>query len=76
MKISGRMVTPGGVVEGSLSIVDGRIAGIRKGKGEDRWILPGFVDIHTHGGGGGLAEPCIFYVGISPNADWVLGLCW
>ncbi len=52
MRISGRMVTPAGVVEGSLSIVDGMIAGIRKGKAEDRWILPGFVDIHTHGGGG------------------------
>jgi N-acetylglucosamine-6-phosphate deacetylase len=40
-------------VEGSLSTEDGKIAAIRKGKADrTRWILPGFVDIHTHGGGG------------------------
>ncbi|GIH11480.1 N-acetylglucosamine-6-phosphate deacetylase [Rhizocola hellebori] len=52
MRISGRIVTPTGIVEGSLSIADGKIVAIRKGKAEAQWILPGFVDIHTHGGGG------------------------
>jgi N-acetylglucosamine-6-phosphate deacetylase len=52
MKVSGRIVTPTGVVEGSLSIADAKITSIRKGRSDGRWILPGFVDIHTHGGGG------------------------
>jgi N-acetylglucosamine-6-phosphate deacetylase len=52
MRISGRLVTPKGVVEGSLTVQDGQIAAIRRGKAADQWILPGFVDIHTHGGGG------------------------
>ncbi len=52
MKLSGRIVTPKGIVEGSLSIEDGKIASIRKGKAADQWIVPGFVDIHNHGGGG------------------------
>jgi len=52
VKLSGRIVTPKGVVEGSLTVQDGQIAAIRRGKAKDQWILPGFVDIHTHGGGG------------------------
>lgn len=53
MRLNGRIVIPAGVVEGSLTIEDGRIAAIRKGKIRDeQWIVPGFVDIHTHGGGG------------------------
>lgn len=52
MRLSGRIVTPKGVVEGSLTVQDGQIAAIRRGKAADLWILPGFVDIHTHGGGG------------------------
>jgi N-acetylglucosamine-6-phosphate deacetylase len=53
MRLNGRIVTPAGVVEGSLTIEDGRIAAIRKGKiTDEQWIIPGFVDIHTHGGGG------------------------
>lgn len=63
MRISGRMVTPSGVVDGSLSIVDGKIAGMRKGKAGPRWILPGFVDMHTHGGGG-----CTFTTGDADQA--------
>ncbi len=52
MKISGRIVTTTGIVEGTLTVEEGKIAAIRKGKAENKWILPGFVDIHTHGGGG------------------------
>lgn len=50
--ISGRIVTPSGVVEGRVTVEDGRIASIERGKAEDQWVLPGFVDIHNHGGGG------------------------
>jgi N-acetylglucosamine-6-phosphate deacetylase len=52
MRLSGRIVTPKGVVEGSLTVENGQIAAIRRGRAADQWILPGFVDIHTHGGGG------------------------
>jgi N-acetylglucosamine-6-phosphate deacetylase len=53
MKLTGRIVTPGGVVEGALTIEGGRITVIDPGPADtDQWIVPGFVDIHTHGGGG------------------------
>lgn len=53
MKLSGRIVTPAGVIQGSLTIEGGRIAEIKKGRTTDeQWIVPGFVDIHNHGGGG------------------------
>ena len=53
MKLTGRIVTPGGVVEGALSIEGGRIAAIEPGPIDtEQWVVPGFVDIHNHGGGG------------------------
>jgi N-acetylglucosamine-6-phosphate deacetylase len=55
--VAGRIVTPGGVLErGYVQIEEDRIGTV--GQGERRnaehapWILPGFVDMHTHGGGG------------------------
>jgi N-acetylglucosamine-6-phosphate deacetylase len=58
----GRVVTPGGVLDdGWVSIADGRIAAIGAGAppGDDdttdlagAWLLPGFIDLHVHGGGG------------------------
>jgi len=58
--IRGRVVTPDGVVEGGgVRIANGRIASVERdgaapadvdlGTG---WIVPGFVDVHVHGGGG------------------------
>lgn len=52
-----RLLTPQGVVEGALQVVDGRISDIQPGTGEGRslggaLVVPGFVDIHVHGGGG------------------------
>lgn len=49
----GRIVTPDGIVNGTL-IVDGdRFEGILEREGEPTgWVLPGFVDVHCHGGGG------------------------
>ncbi|WP_406318782.1 N-acetylglucosamine-6-phosphate deacetylase [Streptosporangium sp. NBC_01639] len=55
-----RIVTPEGVHGGWLTIEDGRIThvgqGSAPGQGHDlagRYVVPGFVDIHNHGGAGG-----------------------
>ncbi|EXX89399.1 N-acetylglucosamine-6-phosphate deacetylase [Paenibacillus darwinianus] len=62
-----RIVTPQGVVHGSLSAANGRITSVYTGEeradtikggmetidGEGGWLLPGFVDVHVHGGFGG-----------------------
>ncbi|MBP2704810.1 N-acetylglucosamine-6-phosphate deacetylase [Microbispora sp. RL4-1S] len=55
-----RVVTPGGVRDGWLTIEDGRITHIGDGRAPGpglslggRTVVPGFVDIHTHGGAGG-----------------------
>jgi len=53
-------VTPAGVAEpGWLRIEDGRIAAVDEGEPppgatdlHGAWVLPGFVDMHVHGGGG------------------------
>ena len=55
MNVTGRVVTPSGVIDdGVVSVSDGRITSV---SGSDavhsgHWIVPGFVDIHVHGGGG------------------------
>ncbi|WP_045315656.1 N-acetylglucosamine-6-phosphate deacetylase [Lentzea aerocolonigenes] len=58
---NGRVVTPDGVLEnGWVSVRDGRIAAVGQGVAPDGpttdvgggTIVPGFVDIHCHGGGG------------------------
>ncbi|MEU7910493.1 N-acetylglucosamine-6-phosphate deacetylase [Microbispora bryophytorum] len=55
-----RVVTPDGVHDGWLTIEDGRITYIGRGQAPGdglglggRTVVPGFVDIHTHGGAGG-----------------------
>jgi N-acetylglucosamine-6-phosphate deacetylase len=56
--LRGRVVTPTGVIEdGLVRIADGRIgdvapAGRSRAGTSAAWILPGFVDLHVHGGGG------------------------
>ena len=55
-----RVVTPEGVVDqGWVAIEDGRIGAVGAGSpppgAEDlagAWLLPGFIDVHMHGGGG------------------------
>ncbi|MCD0451292.1 N-acetylglucosamine-6-phosphate deacetylase [Actinocorallia sp. API 0066] len=53
-----RIVTPTGVIgRGWLEAEHGRITGVGTGdrRGRDlagAWLLPGFVDLHVHGGGG------------------------
>ncbi|MCK1795301.1 N-acetylglucosamine-6-phosphate deacetylase [Streptomyces sp. XM4193] len=58
-----RLVTPEGVLEdGELAAAGGRIAYVGSGSGAPapgavdltgHWVVPGFVDLHNHGGGGG-----------------------
>ncbi|SDC87691.1 N-acetylglucosamine-6-phosphate deacetylase [Actinokineospora iranica] len=58
----GRLVTPDGVLDDGWLLVDnGRIAALGTGeppRADERvdagggWVVPGFVDIHCHGGGG------------------------
>ena len=58
-----RVVTPAGILEpGWVRIEAGRIARCRFGAGTvdagerhelgGRWVVPGFIDLHVHGGGG------------------------
>jgi N-acetylglucosamine-6-phosphate deacetylase len=64
-----RVVTPMGVLDdGWVEVVEGRIAAVRTGPVPDGasdlgggWLLPGFIDVHVHGGGG-------FDVTTSPEA--------
>ncbi|MFC4535110.1 N-acetylglucosamine-6-phosphate deacetylase [Sphaerisporangium dianthi] len=56
-----RVVTPAGVHDGWITIEDGRVTHIGRGHAPHgdghglagRYVVPGFVDIHTHGGAGG-----------------------
>lgn len=59
----GRVLTPDGVVEpGWVAVTNGLITGCGEGPPPDvgpsvvdlagRWLVPGFVDLHVHGGGG------------------------
>jgi N-acetylglucosamine-6-phosphate deacetylase len=54
MKLTGRVVTPTGVVDPAIVEIDGdRIASVTPVvEGSPQWIVPGFVDMHVHGGGG------------------------
>jgi N-acetylglucosamine-6-phosphate deacetylase len=55
-----RLVTPDGIVDGWLETAGSTISGVGSGeppKPTDRdlggrWVVPGFVDIHVHGGAG------------------------
>ncbi|THV33959.1 N-acetylglucosamine-6-phosphate deacetylase [Glycomyces buryatensis] len=49
----GRIVTPDGVVNGTIIVEDDRFEGVIERDGKPSgWVLPGFVDAHCHGGGG------------------------
>jgi N-acetylglucosamine-6-phosphate deacetylase len=57
---SERIVTPGGTISGEVTIAGGRMGSVgpaRDGPGEvvelgARWLVPGLIDLHVHGGGG------------------------
>jgi N-acetylglucosamine-6-phosphate deacetylase len=51
-RIAGRILTPAGWVEGTLSCST-QILAIEPGPApEDRFLVPGFIDLHVHGGHG------------------------
>lgn len=59
VRVRGRVVTPGGVIDDAIvETQDERIADLRPAgrtrsvQASAAWILPGFVDLHVHGGGG------------------------
>jgi N-acetylglucosamine-6-phosphate deacetylase len=57
VRLRGRVVTPTRVVEDGVVRIDGdRIAALGRSRSRAQpdaaWILPGFVDMHVHGGGG------------------------
>lgn len=49
-----RVVTPGHVIHGTVRVDGDRIGAVVDGSGGEPsgWILPGFVDVHCHGGDG------------------------
>ena len=57
---SERIVTPSGTVAGEVAIEDGRITAVSPDTGQhpealqvgQRWLVPGYIDTHVHGGGG------------------------
>lgn len=54
-RVTGRVVTPTRVLrQGCVEIEDGRIRAVAEYPTvrDGHWIVPGFVDMHTHGGGG------------------------
>ncbi|WP_316740616.1 N-acetylglucosamine-6-phosphate deacetylase [Pedobacter antarcticus] len=61
--INARIITPGGIIDNSvLTVRDGKITGIGAGGADTpakttldaggKYLSPGFIDIHVHGGGG------------------------
>ena len=57
---NGRLITPAGIAEKSLYIKNGKIIDITEKKlksdkeidADGKYVAPGFIDIHVHGGGG------------------------
>ncbi|WP_229400996.1 N-acetylglucosamine-6-phosphate deacetylase [Micromonospora okii] len=55
LRVNGKVVTPTGVIRQGCVELDGdRITAVAEypSAREGHWIVPGFVDMHTHGGGG------------------------
>jgi N-acetylglucosamine-6-phosphate deacetylase len=51
--IEGRVLTPEGFRVGRVIAENGRIRSVEDGRSvNNRVILPGFIDLHCHGGGG------------------------
>ncbi|MDG4794263.1 N-acetylglucosamine-6-phosphate deacetylase [Micromonospora sp. WMMD1082] len=55
IRVNGKVVTPSGVIrQGCVEVRGDRITAVAEYPSvrDGHWIVPGFVDIHTHGGGG------------------------
>lgn len=53
MKLSGRLVLPQGVASGSLEFGERITSVTPDSTASGPYVLPGFIDTHVHGGGGG-----------------------
>ncbi len=53
MELSGQIVTPAGIVAGTIGFSETIMAIVSSPGAADRFILPGFIDTHVHGGDGG-----------------------
>lgn len=51
-RLNGRILTPAGWIEGTLRCTAQVLAVEPGAAAEERWIVPGFVDLHVHGGHG------------------------
>ncbi|MER5458204.1 N-acetylglucosamine-6-phosphate deacetylase [Micromonospora sp. NPDC002389] len=54
-RVNGKVVTPSGVVrQGCVEVRGDRISAVAEYPSvrDGHWVVPGFVDMHTHGGGG------------------------
>jgi N-acetylglucosamine-6-phosphate deacetylase len=55
---SRRVVTPAATIDATVSVADGRITAVTRGRDGaaldvgDHWLIPGLIDTHVHGGGG------------------------
>ncbi len=52
-RLAGHLVLPGGVLPGTIGFADTIREISASSAVPDRFVLPGFVDVHVHGGGGG-----------------------
>ncbi len=52
-RLAGHLVLPGSVVPGTIGFGDTIGEIVPSAAVPDRYVLPGFVDVHVHGGGGG-----------------------
>lgn len=55
LRVSGKVVTPTGVIrQGCVELSGNRITAVADYPSvrDGHWVVPGFVDMHTHGGGG------------------------
>ncbi len=51
--LEGRVLLPDGKArEGRLLLEGGLVRAFHEGPAPSRWVLPGFIDVHVHGGGG------------------------
>jgi N-acetylglucosamine-6-phosphate deacetylase len=54
VRVTGKVVTPNGITEGAVVVDGDRITAVDEDHTvhSGHWIVPGFVDMHVHGGGG------------------------
>ncbi len=51
--VSGRVLLPAGWLEGRLELEDDKVVRFFPERAPGRYVVPGFIDLHVHGGAGG-----------------------